>query len=814
MAVADRLETLLSQNVVTGIDFVYVYADQVTLDVYFLRSPSTLTVPLVNNIPISAIRIYSQSGGERLPEVPVNSISWAIGVGGRDVLRVKTAFPGDFSRYRFHLEDARIDRFFNDVFFSFKANCESDLDCKLPGGECPAEPPVDFPVDYTARDFWSFRRALLDFASERYPRWQDRVEADFGVMMAELMSALGDEFAYYQDRIGREAYLETATQRRSLRRLANLVDYNIHDGLGASTWLDFQVNADSSIQAGTLVTDTTRRVQFEVGRGLAESFAIPPQLPKFYAVAVARNLLFPHQWDEDDLCLPAGATELYLNGHHKADLPLDDITQGKASGKWVLLQTKPINPAIAARVWPVRLIAVEDTTDVVFGQNITRLRWEPEQATPFEMDLTVLEIHGNILPATAGATFVRRFTIGASGDETDRPSAVEREGPDESVACLLSLNAVLPDIPGSDEIDLVWLGEVPETAAPEIRLAEVKLAGNVWNFIPNGEWVWRRVLLGTNSAQPNDRVFTLDDGLWRRVVGYQRIGKQIVHQDYATDSGKTIRFGDGEFGMVPTDSTIFQVIYRLGNGKQGNITAGTLTRCALASVASVTNPLPAINGTDPETPEQVRQIAPEAFRAITFRAVRPEDYAEAAERLGWVQRAGAEFRWTGSWLTAYVTPDPKGAVTVSAAQGAELNDQISRFRQAGRPAYMLNPRYANLDLEISVCVEPFAYRGEVKERVLEALFGAGGIRPRQGFFSPDNFTFGTPLERSVLEAVIQEVEGVRAVEEMRIRRRGWFGWRNFIELTYRIADNEVIRLENNALLPERGSVKLFMKGGA
>ena len=45
-------------------------------------------------------------------------------------------------------------------------------------------------------------------------------------------------------------------------------------------------------------------------------------------------------------------------------------------------------------------------------------------------------------------------------------------------------------------------------------------------------------------------------------------------------------------------------------------------------------------------------VAPEAFRAVTYRAVRPEDYAEAAERLPWVQRAGATFRWTGSWLTA------------------------------------------------------------------------------------------------------------------------------------------------------------------
>jgi predicted phage baseplate assembly protein len=259
---------------------------------------------------------------------------------------------------------------------------------------------------------------------------------------------------------------------------------------------------------------------------------------------------------------------------------------------------------------------------------------------------------------------------------------------------------------------------------------------------------------------------------------------------------------------------IFQVTQRLGGGAASNVTAGTLTQCALPIVQSVTNPLPATNGVDPETADSVRQVAADAFRAVTYRAVRPEDYAEAVERLDWVQRAGASFRWTGSWLTAFATPDPVGSFTVSAAQRAEALDQLDRFRQAGRPAYLLDPIYANLDLVIVVCVAASAYQGEVEQQVLQALFGVRGIRPRQGFFSPDNFTFGTPLERSRLEAVIQEIPGVRAVEEIAIRRRGWFDWRLFTELTFQVGPDEVIRVENSTLVPERGSLKLEMRGGA
>jgi hypothetical protein len=113
-----------------------------------------------------------------------------------------------------------------------------------------------------------------------------------------------------------------------------------------------------------------------------------------------------------------------------------------------------------------------------------------------------------------------------------------------------------------------------------------------------------------------------------------------------------------------------------------------------------------------------------------------------------------------------------------------------------------------------VCVANDAYRGEVKERVLEVLFGTRGFRPLQGFFSPDLFTFGTPLDRSRLEAAIQAVPGVRAVEEIWIRHRGRFGWRQFTEPAFVPRSNEVLRIENDRELPERGAVTLVMEGGA
>jgi hypothetical protein len=269
----DRLTALLEQPVkrVTAIDFIQVVdpADQTILRVYFLIDPDKLINPIINtgDLPVDVstdtVTIVSISGGERLAEAPVVRATYKqVPLDGeiRTVLEVQTAEPGDFSiYYRLTIIDEpekpvnerkqRFDRFFNGIEFSFKQGCPSDLDCKPRELECPPEQFVDFPIDYLARDFISIRNALLDFASQRYPDWTEKIEADAGVILAEIMAALGDEFSYIQDRYAREAYLETATQRRSLRHHTRLIDYPIHDGLAAVTFLDLKVKSGVTLVA-------------------------------------------------------------------------------------------------------------------------------------------------------------------------------------------------------------------------------------------------------------------------------------------------------------------------------------------------------------------------------------------------------------------------------------------------------------------------------------------------------------------------------------------------------------------------------------
>jgi hypothetical protein len=815
----DRLAELLAQDELTGIDFVRVVepCEQTRLWIYFHVDPTLPAIDFGTTPPaLTRILVVATSGGESLAEVTVTAASVVVDpVSGRNVLQVDVAEPGDFSNYRLTIDDPRVDVFFNGVVFGFKQGCEQEpaLDCEPAEKECPPDPEVVADIDYLARDYDSLKRALLDHAHQRFPTWTNGSEADVGTMILELYAALGDELSFVQDQYSYQAYLETATERRSLRQLARLVDYEIHDGRAATTLLDLQIGPPvppdenvRQIEAGArawAIFADGESVAFEIGAGLRDTSA--------YDVSDLWNELSPYAFDESQRCLPRGSTELTLAGHPIED---PDTWLAQPGGKWLLLrQDEDVAANVPARRVLVRLVWVgEPEEDALLGEDFIRVRWETP--TPFELDLNFTVVRANLLPATAGERVVEEFTIGPS--PLDVPATVERQGPLDAVTGERT-PIHLYSMRQTERFGLGWLGEDLRAAVPEVLLTEITAAGDV-------EWSWVRQIL---DARPSDRQFTLDDGIWRRIIEFHRIGTTIVHEDYAAGTGFTVRFGDGEFGRIPErhedEDNVFRATYRLGPGTRANVARDTIVdmdgpdgtgRNLPEFVESITNPVAVTDGVDPERAEVIRQLVPEAWRAITYRAVRPEDYAEQAERLEWVQRANGCFRWTGSWSSVFVAADPRGTFELSPERRTELEHALDRVRQAGREVIVRDPKFVPVDLEITVCVAANAFVGEVAERVRQQLMGRPGVRPIVGFFDPDNFTFGTPLRRAALEARIQSVVGVRAVERMRIRPRGVEKLRAFTELEYRVADNEVIRLQNDRNFPERGILRLVMEGGA
>ena len=229
---------------------------------------------------------------------------------------------------------------------------------------------------------------------------------------------------------------------------------------------------------------------------------------------------------------------------------------------------------------------------------------------------------------------------------------------------------------------------------------------------------------------------------------------------------------------------------------------------------AATNPFPATGGENRESIAHVRDNAPQAFRARQFRAVRAEDYTATAKELPWVSDAGTIVRWTGSWLSVFTTVQPPTGEAPSIAETGQLIELLDRRRLAGYDVHTPAPRYVGLDLVVTVCALPGARRGEVEEAVLDEL-GTGRLCDgRLGFFAPGGLRFGAPLERSELEAAIQRAQGVDGVVGIRYRRRGYVPSYVPMPEIVTVGADEILRADNDPNRPDRGSIRVVVKGVA
>ena len=805
MSSHDRRTALISSTSLNGIDFVAIGNDaQTQLVVHFLNS-----VVLANSLTA----VPTITGGDTIATVavpPVQASDW--GMDQQHVtLALCVAAPADFSTYTLTLASPLLDPFFATAAFSFKALCPSDVDCETPPPACPPPPSSRPPIDYQAKDFLSFRQALLDFSALRYPNWQERSEADFGMMQLEAMAAVADDLSYTQDRVAAEATLTTATQRRSVVRHARLVDYEPQPSVSAQTFLQFNVApGTNSIPYGvTAVAQASdgSPIAFETGPNLA---ARPGSEPANALWNSSPAGIQAYWFDDSVQCLPAGATSMYVLGHGFAfqanQLILIETVAGV--GQAPLRQVVQL---LSGSAEPPSL----ELWDSVFTQQtsppqptpVTQINWATANKLLVDRDLAQTTVSGNIVVGTQGLTVASEtFTVMPATGDSAMP-AVVRIGPrstnpeggagDQTPQYLHTLAA------GA----VAWLpapaGATDPNPQPEIQVAE---ASNPPGPLAGPAWTWVRRLL---EAQPFDKSFTLDAALYRLI---QRRSDGSVQFDYDGDTGDTLRFGDGNFGLIPADGTSFSVTYRVGVGSAGNAGAEAISRIepgqgTLADgLDSVRNPLPATGGAGAETLNHVRRIAPSAFRLPLERAVIASDYETIAATTfpTWVQRANTTFRWTGSWLSVFTTPDPVGGIAIAPDQRSALTDLLNRCRMTGYESYVPDPDYVSIDVLVQLCAQPAFFAADVEVAALAAL---------TAFFAPDDFTFGQALERSALEAAVQAVPGVAGIlcVEARVRGRS----PTYMEMPDQIvvAADQIIRCVNDPSKPERGVLSVQVTGG-
>ena len=84
----------------------------------------------------------------------------------------------------------------------------------------------------------AFRQTLLGRMGS-VSALRTREDQDFTIGLLDAFATMADVLTFYQERIANEAFLRTATERRSLLELTRLIDYEPRQGVAASTHLAF-----------------------------------------------------------------------------------------------------------------------------------------------------------------------------------------------------------------------------------------------------------------------------------------------------------------------------------------------------------------------------------------------------------------------------------------------------------------------------------------------------------------------------------------------------------------------------------------------
>ncbi|HEY2069694.1 MAG TPA: hypothetical protein VGG48_09095 [Rhizomicrobium sp.] len=310
-----------------GLDFVDVDDSQLVLNVFFLgKAP--------DKIEAANVRI---TGGRSITNIFVASVTLTHQKDATldDFLVVELENYGDFSTYTLSLvktdksgapTDVPMDGFdplYATVDFSFKASCPSDLDCK-PAPACPPELLPAPEINYLAKDYASFRQLMLDRLALTLPDWNEAHVPDIGITLVELLAYAGDYLSYYQDAVATEAYLGTARQRISVRRHARLVDYTMHEGCNARTFVTVATDTDAPLYPlqtwfctsfpgapdnRVLQPDDIAKAplgSYEVFAPLVADPTKPIQLYK------AHTAISFYSWGNQSCCLAKGATSATL----------------------------------------------------------------------------------------------------------------------------------------------------------------------------------------------------------------------------------------------------------------------------------------------------------------------------------------------------------------------------------------------------------------------------------------------------------------------------------------------------------------------
>ena len=116
-------------------------------------------------------------------------------------------------------------------------------------------------IDFTSSDFASLRDTLISYVKATYPLdYSNFSESDFGMLLIELMAAIGHIQSIKSDYLANESFIRTARSRESVKKLLELVGVRMKGPISAAANAQITIPSAGLPSASTVIIEPGDRV--------------------------------------------------------------------------------------------------------------------------------------------------------------------------------------------------------------------------------------------------------------------------------------------------------------------------------------------------------------------------------------------------------------------------------------------------------------------------------------------------------------------------------------------------------------------------
>jgi hypothetical protein len=245
----------------------------------------------------------------------------------------------------------------------------------------------------------SFLAALSRAEFPALQKLRSRADDDFTIALLDAAATMADVLTFYQERMADEAFLRTASERRSILELARLIGYDLHPGVAASTVLAFSLDTTPGAPAQTFIDAGTR----------VQSIPGPNEKPQTYETI--EKIEARVEWN----ALTAQMSEVKLPKFGDKHIYLTGIATNLKPGDGILLVGKEREDNPGREEWDFRR-AVKVTPDKAGAW--TRVEWAEGLGTTSPH---------KVLPAAEPKFYALRARAGLFGFNAPNPKTLSNE---------------------------------------------------------------------------------------------------------------------------------------------------------------------------------------------------------------------------------------------------------------------------------------------------------------------------------------------------------------------------------------------------